>query len=221
MVGIGGITTYKEYLFIEKRLSNFLEREEISLFINFLKENNIDFVISGSSSLYLNGLLDRKPKDLDLNMNEENFNKLKNLKRKNDFLDEVKGYSDIEEKKDVSFFEDIFGDNFPSLTEVKKRKNPFPLLSDKFFKYYYSYNNKYGISHHKFDIFVNKNIDETYDEVDGIKIMKGHQMIKIKTVINLKYRKITKDDGHFHYQTKKKHFYDMGIIMSKLSSFCK
>lgn len=213
MVGIGGITTYKEYLFIERRLSSFLEREEINMFINFLKEKGIDFVISGSSSLYLNGLLDRKPKDLDLNMNEENFNKLKNLKRKNDFLDEVKSYNDIEEKE-TNFFEDIFGVQEVILN--KKRKNPFPLLSDKFFKYYYSYNNKYGISHHKFDIFVNKNIDETYGEVDGIKIMKGHQMIKIKTVINLKYRKITKDDG-FHYKTKKKHFYDMGIIMSKLS----
>jgi hypothetical protein len=49
--------------------------------------------------------------------------------------------------------------------------------------------------------------------------MKGHQMIKIKTVINLKYRKITKDDGHFHYKTKKKHFYDMGVIMSKLCKY--
>jgi hypothetical protein len=203
--------TFTEYEFLQKNLNDLME-DEIFDFINYLKENEIDFVISGSASLYVNGLLNRRIKDIDINMDSDNFDKLMKLEN-NHLCNENKTYN-VEEEQEKGLL-DFF------VTEKKKKKSLFPKMSQKMYKYHfrkpiteiYTWDNDYIIK--KYDIFVSdKNIKE-YNEVNGFKIMWGWTMIKIKTIINLCYRNVKNCDG-FNYKTKMKHLNDTLYMIKKL-----
>jgi len=208
MVSKNGFQNGKEYEFIQNKLGDFIFRWDFC-FIDFLKENNIDFVISGSSSLYINGYLDRKPKDIDLNMDENNFNKLKEL-TKNSYCSFYE--SNTYEEDGEVVVDDWFGDF--TVKEVKKKnKNPFPVMCKKFYKFIY-YD---GVRYHRYDIFVCNENTKDFQEVNGLKIMTLWGMIKIKMLINVCYNKIKKVDG-FHYKTKIKHLKDTFEIFGKIAN---
>jgi hypothetical protein len=204
--------THKEYEFLQKNLSDLME-DEIFDFITYLTENEIDFIISGSVSLYINGLLGRKIKDIDINMDTKNFEKLINLKNNHKYS-ENKDYDKVEEER-TNMFELLFLETKP------KKKSLFPKMCKKMYKYHFSkpelkiYPWDDGFSITKYDIFVSDEGIKEYNEVNGIKIMWGWSMVKIKMLINFSYRNVKNCDG-FDYKTKMKHLDDTIYIIKKL-----
>lgn len=101
---------------------------------------NNDYVITGSMVLYIYGLLQRKPKDIDIVANDEDF--LGELDKRNDYLDEMvfghEGYKEVGKNKkykiDLFYINDLKNVPFTTLkykNNILKINNLFNIIEAK------------------------------------------------------------------------------------------